>query len=744
MTNNPNSWRALRDRRREKMFVGRADQLRTFEENLTADEPNYMVLAVTGEGGVGKSTLLNEFERIARESNVAVIVARCDDRQPSPVAVMGHVAEQLGKLGITHKEFDDRYKKYRELRQELESDQKVPRGVVKLLALGVSDFALRNLRNTPGVGVFFEDVDVKAAGDALTEIVNYGITRWGNKDEVQLLREPERELTPLFVALLGKACEKHHVVTMLDVFERTGGMLAAWLLALYNLEYGDLNTHATFVISGRDALEQHWTELADTICFMPLEPFTLEETRQYLRAREITDEALVRQIQKDTGGLGVLVELLAATKPQPGMPLRDIAADAVQRFLQWTPQEERRRAALVAAVPRQFNRDILTAALGEDATGLFNWLDRQSYNRTSKERGCFYHERVRELMLRYLRTTTPDDLKETHKRLAEYFATKQAGMNLEGKEAYKSEEWRALERERVYHTVGAHPDRDMIAGINAFLHAMRWKWRFAEEIAEACKQAGEETGSQAAKSDAEGLASIYSAYDKNSYEAGVADFYALEGRTDLTTTAQCAVEALLAKMEEGRGKDADALMHYGRAIAIDPTYAWALKSRGEKYRRLRQYEGALMDLSAALALDENDVDALLTRGLTYSQMGKHEEALADFNRALELDDKNALALAHRGLTYSQMGKHEEALADFNRALELDDKDAWALAVRGVTYRQTGQYEQALTDLNAALALNDKDAWALAMRGETYRLMGKAQAGVSEPESSTDDAKEKRL
>jgi hypothetical protein len=196
--------------------------------------------------------------------------------------------------------------------------------------------------------------------------------------------------------------------------------LSPWLLALFEFEYGEFNTRLTFVVSGRDPLEQHWTELTDVLCRVPLELFTPDETRLYLSNQGITDERLVTQIHSDTGGLPVLVELLAATKPQPGMPLPDISKDVVERFLQWTPQEERRRVALLAAVPRQFSRDILSAALGTDSPNMFNWIAAQSYIRTSTERGCFYHEKVRELMLRHLRYTTPGDLTATHARLV-YF-----------------------------------------------------------------------------------------------------------------------------------------------------------------------------------------------------------------------------------------------------------------------------------------------------------------------------------
>ena len=126
----------------------------------------------------------------------------------------------------------------------------------------------------------------------------------------------------------------------------------------------------------------------------------------------------------------VLVELLAATKPQPGMPLPDISKDAIERFLQWTPGEDKRRIALLAAIPRQFNLDILSVVIGKDATDLFNWLSSQSYVRTDSERGWFYHEKIRDLMVRYLKNTFPSELLSAHQKLAEFFALENSKLNL--------------------------------------------------------------------------------------------------------------------------------------------------------------------------------------------------------------------------------------------------------------------------------------------------------------------------
>jgi len=712
------------DQQRRENFVGRGDQLRAFLDNLCRDEPPILLFSVVGEGGVGKSTLLKQFETAAKHENIDAIFVTCNDEYLSPAAAMGHIAAELAKHDIKHKDFDERFKTWRTKKEEIEADPKAPRGALNLVVRGMTDLAIKSARHAPGVGVFADYVDEKAAGEAAAEGVDYLISKWGNKDEVQLLREPERILTPLLIELLNKACEKQRVVLMFDVFERTQEALNPWLLKFLNFEYGDFNPWLLFVIGGRDPLEQRWTEMAVAISHFDLEPFTLDETRDYLSNRGITDEQLSSQIYADTGGLPVLVELLAGTNPQPGLPLPDISKDAVKRFLQWIPEPERRQVALLAAAPRQFNRDILSAALGKDAAQDFDWLSSQSYIRTNTTRGWFYHEKVRELMLRYLRNTQPGDLTASHLRLAQSFEAHQTDTGLTEKAAYDSQEWRKCETERVYHLLCAKPERNASQAINAFLIAFRWRWGFAQEITQTCQQASHETVQPELEHQARILEEFYSGYDKNEYERLIEHANQLSQRTDLTFVAQSQLLSKRGWAYLQMSKYDEALADFNRAIELDDKLDWAIANRGLTYRLMDKYDEALVDFNRALELDDKYAWAIANRGLTYRLMSRYAEALADFTRALELDDKYAWAIASRGETYRLLGKYDEALADFTRALELDDKYAWAIASRGLTYRLLGKYDEALIDFNRALELDDKYAWAIANRGVTYQLLGK--------------------
>jgi tetratricopeptide (TPR) repeat protein len=725
------SWKEILDQRRKENFVGRHEQLRVFSDNFVGDEPAYLVYSVTGEGGVGKSTLLTQYEQLARSPSINAVVVTCDDEHLSPAAAMGYIAKKLAEYGFKHKEFDERYKTYREKRDEIEGDPKAPRGALNLVARGVTDFAIKSARTVPGVGVFAEYIDEKAAGEALAQGVDYLFSRYGDRSEIQLLREPERILSPLFVQLLNAVGDKRRLVLMFDVFERTSETLSPWLVELFKFEYGEFPGSITFVIGGRDLLDQRWTEFAQALCHVILEPFSLEETCTYLSNEGITDESLATQIHHDTGGLPVLVELLAATKPLPGQPLADISKDAVKRFLQWVPDQDRRHAALLAAVPRQFNRDVLSAAFGHDATTLFNWLSTQSFIRTNTQRGWFYHERVRELMLRYLRSATPHDLTATHARLAHYFENQQADTRLAGKAAHDSEVWRRLELERVYHRVCQNQESGSREATNAFLSSFRWRWSFSGTVVSTFQQAAQELRLKALQDRAQMCRNFYDGYSQDDHLELIASAMNLEDQGDLSTLARCVLRATKGNSYLHLGENDAALVELSEALALDDTFAWVSARRAETYRRVSRFAEAIKDFDRAIELDKSYASAIASRGATYGQIGKFAEAIKDFDRAIELNNKYIWAIARRGETYRRMDKFEEAIKDFDRAIQLDERHVSAIASRGATHRQMGSFEQAINDFNRAIELNSKYAWAIANRGETYRQIGRLSEAIKD-------------
>jgi tetratricopeptide (TPR) repeat protein len=718
----PKTIKELKEQRRKENFVGRSEQQQVFLDNFTGDEVKWVVLSVTGEGGVGKSTLLTRYAQLAQGEDFNANVVKCDDRQYTPVDAMAAIAEQLAKVGIESKKFDERYKKYRETLQQIESDPTAPRGMVNVVTRGLTDFTIKSLRRLPGVGVAADYVDEKAAGDAMADLAQYAFTRWGNKDEVLLVREPEKILTPLFVELLNEATEKKRLVVMFDVFERTASTLSSWIIELVDSKHGDLGLSVSFIVSGRDSLEQHWTELAGLMAHVQLEPFTLDETAIYLSNQDIKDEALVKQIHEDTGGLPVLVELLASTKPQPGTPLPDISKDAVERFLQWTP-DEKKEVALLAAVPRQFNQDILQALLGQDkGKELFHWLVGQSFVRSNTERGYFYHDKVRALMLRHQKNITPHELADTHTVLAKHFTNRCTDLGLQGKDVYQSQAWRRLELERIYHHVSAEPEKHFVPMLDSFLSAFQYRWKFSQTLVKISAQAMTDSQCKLFNKYFEKLKQLMDSYDKDDYQQFkeiISEIQSIAGLS-LTSRAICFAHKGVACLHLDQNDDA--LIHFTRAIEFDEHNVTALANRGVTYGRMDRYKDALLDLSRAIELYKDNASIFENRALTYRLMECYDEAVADFTNAIELDDNDASIFANRGITYRLMERYDESLADFTRAIELDESNTSIIADRGVTYHLMERYDEAVADFTHAIELDESNAYLIANRGVIYRLM----------------------
>ncbi|HEX6291556.1 MAG TPA: AAA family ATPase [Herpetosiphonaceae bacterium] len=73
---------------RHDRFVGRAAELALFRDVLTADSLPFCILHVYGPGGVGKTTLLQQFDRLCRQAGILVISIDGRNVDPSPDAFL--------------------------------------------------------------------------------------------------------------------------------------------------------------------------------------------------------------------------------------------------------------------------------------------------------------------------------------------------------------------------------------------------------------------------------------------------------------------------------------------------------------------------------------------------------------------------------------------------------------------------------------------------------------------------------
>ncbi|XVU30143.1 tetratricopeptide repeat protein [Actinoplanes sp. CA-054009] len=789
----PESIQSILRRRRGAAFVGRGAQLAHFRSNLQlpeSDPGKYFIFNVHGEGGVGKSTLLERWRHIARDQGAAV--ALVDEHVFDTPEAMAAVMDQLASPADT-KDFRTRYSDFLKGRERLESDPQAPRELWSQVVRTGVKAGLHASKALPGAAPIVDLVDGETAADAIDRARQYVIGKIRDFREAKLLLSPTPELSPAFLEALGRIAGRQPVVLFFDTFEQTGVFLEDWLLDIMLGAYGDLPSTVTLVIAGRHPLDANtWSELLDLVAPVPLNPFTDAESRQLLSAQGITDAHTIDTIIALSGGLPLLTDMLAKGRPVSSAEVGDPTGTAVERFLKWETDETRRDAALAGSLPRLIDEDLLTAATGaSEVPGLFGWLTDQAFVRLHTDR-YRYHAVVRHPMVRWQRQRSPQRWREAHRRLAAVFRDRRTRIDPQPK--WSNAAWQENNVELTYHELCAQATRletTLADGVNAAAAGPAVARRWAEMVAEAGRDlddtelrtiggalldaanADEDDCGRfltvllnSGRLDAAGKAScllerarlhhaaeeraeaVRDATEAIRYDPSLAKAYVVRA---VARGYLDEFDGALADFEEGLARGADphwtagqrgdvlrmtdrhdeALADFDLAIAHDPANAWLLSGRGYVYAAMGRYDEAIADLDRAIAFDPSYTWAVVQRGMTLRLAERYDEALAGFGHALELRPASGWAFAERGETYRLMSRYDEALADFDKAIELDSQDAWAIASRGQTHAARKEHDRALADLERAVALGLTDNWVLGERAAAYRRADRDEEALAE-------------
>lgn len=747
----------IRQRRR---FVGRRQEMAAFRENFTVppeDAAHHFLFHVRGDAGVGKTTLLRQLENTAREHRA--LTASVDESVHSVPEVMAAISAQFAQAGHPLKSFDKLLATYRQRRHEADAAGGPQPSASSAFAVRAG---LAGLGMVPGVGAFAGVAEPDRIAQAADRARAKLSARLRSHDDVDLVISPLDALTPAFLKDVGEvAASVPWMVWFFDTYERTGPLLDLWLRdVMFEGRYGSLPANAVVTLAGQGMLAPRcWADYADLVVDLPLVPFTEAEARQLLTAKGVDDEQVIEVVLRLTGGLPVLVSMLAEARPTTPEAVGDPSGTAVERFLKWVSDETHRSVALAAALPRRLDEDVFAAAVGDERAELYGWLRSLPFVGDGSGR-CRYHQVVRTAMLRLQRKQSPQAWRARHLRLADAFARwqRQIEETLEGDEKWEHERWLDYRLEEAYHRLCATPEETLREELRAYVcayidHASAsWEHRWRQMLVEAGRDSG--SGSVAAWGDRLLAESTRSDLVDNatrlldevgSDERAVAMALGLRGmvRADMNE-----LEGALADAERALELDADcvralaargsvhldrelyeqALESFDRAVALDPDFPWPLARRGETYRLLGRYEESLTDLNRSFDLHES-AWTVGTRAQVHHAMEDYEKALADFGRAVEITPEWSWIYAERARTYRFLGRDEEALADCERALELGAD--YAAFGRVHALRNLDRYEEAIDAADRYLASHPEDQGVLAERGEAYRMTDRFQEALAD-------------
>jgi len=127
----------------------------------------------------------------------------------------------------------------------------------------------------------------------------------------------------------------------------------------------------------------------------------------------------------------------------------------------------------------------------------------------------------------------------------------------------------------------------------------------------------------------------------------------------------------LARILMNKGHVERAVAELQRTIQIDPNHLDALNMLGMALGGQGKFTEAQSHLERAVRLDPDQVDALNMLGMVLGRQGKFAEAQSHLERAVRLDPNHAEAFNNLGAAYAGQGRLREALAQFEAALRID-------------------------------------------------------------------------
>ncbi|HOT91152.1 MAG TPA: tetratricopeptide repeat protein [Anaerolineae bacterium] len=460
------TWQKLLEQRHGTLFFGREREQELFRLNFLYQVPAYLIFAVHGPDGIGKSALLSQYHTIAQEHNAVTVQVDAAQataiREQTILQTLLGMAQQFAAAGTPFTAFEERYEEYTVCTRMVAEDFNTPAGVFDLLG------------------------DIAEAQEVRTEAWNkYLFERFGNPTKIALVKTPVETLTQIFVKDMNAWATVRPMLLCFDDWEHLAPHLQGWLqdwLTRY-----EMRTNIWVALAGTQPPDETWTAFRPVMAIFELPPFTEAETRACLASAGVADADRVNDILTFSERLPVMVRLLASAT---GGSAGDLALTPVDRYLKWLEPPERRDIVLQCAVARRLDADVVRVATDSSDAALVQWLlesplviKQPGYGR--------YHPELRRRLLAFAQQQMPALVQSAHTRLHDYYRYRRRSAGNGGLTLYRDARWRGDKLEALYHGLMLRDVQTIQEGVETFLGALRIYYPLAGEIAATWQEAAE-------------------------------------------------------------------------------------------------------------------------------------------------------------------------------------------------------------------------------------------------------------
>ena len=185
----------------------------------------------------------------------------------------------------------------------------------------------------------------------------------------------------------------------------------------------------------------------------------------------------------------------------------------------------------------------------------------------------------------------------------------------------------------------------------------------------------------------------------------------------------------LGLLESQAGDVERAVLHFGRAVQVNPQNADAQNNLAFTLQQLGRDTEALLAFQQAQALRAADADIAINLGLLHKKLRQLPQALACFEQALQSHPQHVALLCNRGNVLQLMGRQADALACYEQALLVEPDNPVVLCNFSNALVELARYEEALACAERATHAHPRHAQAWVERGGALRMLDRTAEAV---------------
>ena len=159
-----------------------------------------------------------------------------------------------------------------------------------------------------------------------------------------------------------------------------------------------------------------------------------------------------------------------------------------------------------------------------------------------------------------------------------------------------------------------------------------------------------------------------------------------------------------------------AIEFYEETIKINPKHDWAYNNIGIAYYEKEEYDKAIEAYKKAIKINPQEDEAYNNMGSAYYKKEEYDKAIETYQKAVEINPKYDLAYYTMGIAYADKGEYDKAIEAYQKAVNINPQRDDAYHNMGIIYSNKKEYDKAIESYKKAVNINPQ-------RDEAYYNMG---------------------